>query len=152
MGTRGLDGLLGLTAHVVTKKRKPGFRGVLVDPRDQTCVEVSVLVPTLESIPVLLHCRRFDAPFEFENRDTLYCDEEALTDGCRDPWEFFYICRYPQPIYGRALILGSDFGGFTADARSPVEIIRERVEFGRHRALAALLLAVIGRREQPGTT
>jgi len=63
-------------------------------------------------------CHTFSCPIEFDNRDTMYCDDEGLLKevhgGIRmEDWAY--------PISGNIVILGTDDEGNSIDAQTTIE-------------------------------
>ena len=93
------------------------MRAILVNPKDHTITEVDY-DGNYKSIYDLIDCRIFTAAITLENQDTLYLDDEGLLHG---PTDFFKIEKYPDPLAGRCLIIGSNDEGESVDAKSDID-------------------------------
>lgn len=110
-------------------------RGILIDPVAHTCTEVEHDADNYKDIYKLLSDEKHGLKVEcftcvsIDTGDTIYVDDEGLL---KDP-EFFFVWRdYPQPLAGRALILGSDDEGETQSAKITLDEVRRRkVSFTR---------------------
>jgi hypothetical protein len=73
-------------------------------------------------------CDLFCCPFEFENGDILYSDDEALLhnelEGC------FAMHDWNYPLVGNAIILGNDEEGDMADVKTKADEILEKIMWG----------------------
>lgn len=71
-------------------------------------------------------CNTFSVPVEFENRDALYCDDEALYH----PYQGGIIMPdWNYPIVGNFVIVGTDEDGENQDAQSTIEELRNNIRF-----------------------
>jgi len=89
------------------------YKAILIDPIAREVSEV--LIPstgTLEAIYKFLDCRCFTIAAHLENQDAIFVDDEGLL---KDPEHFFVTTHYPQPLAGKALIMGTDDEGETKD-------------------------------------
>lgn len=80
-------------------------------------------------------CTTFDCPFQFDNGDTLYVDDEGLLHddikGC------FILDGWRIPCVGNAIILGTNDEGESIDCKSTLEEIEKKIKFfSSHVALA----------------
>ena len=75
-------------------------------------------------------CNTFDCPYQFDNGDTLYVDDEGLFIDPSALLGAFYIDGFPsQPLFGHGLIVGIDDEGETDEVLSTVEEIKKKVTF-----------------------
>lgn len=80
-------------------------KGYLVDPFDKTITEVEV--GDYKHIQDLIGCSCFTAAY-LENGDVAYVDDEGLFKG---PTDFILFKGYPQPLAGKAVVVGTDSEG-----------------------------------------
>ena len=95
------------------------MKALLIDPYERTIKEVKH-AGDLKSLYELLDCSMVEAPIDYPNGDTLYCDEE----GWVYPREFLAGFMFPDwdyPILGKALIVGSDEDGRDVGCLSDVD-------------------------------
>ena len=101
-------------------------KGILIDPETQTISEVEI--QTWRDIAPLIGngCTTFSCPVEFDNRDTMYCDDEGLYHDIKGG---IMMSDWSYPIIGRVLILGTDEEGDTVDAKTPTQWFRENITY-----------------------
>lgn len=72
-------------------------------------------------------CNTFDCPYQFDNGDTLYVDDEGLlhenVHGC------FMFDGWRIPCVGNAIILGTNDEGESIDCKSTIEEIKNKIKF-----------------------
>jgi len=72
-------------------------------------------------------CTTFCAPYEFENMDTLYSDDEGLLHNVMIGG--FKIPSWNVPLVGNAIILGSDDEGDSQDYKSSIDKITSLISW-----------------------
>jgi len=96
------------------------MKAILIDPFKKEIREVQT-DGTLSNIYQLLDCNMIESPVEYDNRDILYCDEEAwLYQKENIPLAGFKKPGWSYPILGKALIIGTDDNGESTDCKSKV--------------------------------
>ena len=72
-------------------------------------------------------CNTFDCPYQFDNGDTLYVDDEGLlhdeVNGC------FILEGWNNPVVGNAVIIGTNDEGDDIDCKSTIEEIKSKIKF-----------------------
>jgi len=72
-------------------------------------------------------CNTFDCPYQFDNGDTLYVDDEGLlhddVHGC------FMLQGWNIPCVGNAIILGTNDEGESIDCKCTIEEIQNQIKF-----------------------
>jgi hypothetical protein len=105
------------------------MKTILIDPKARTIVE-AVFNGGLDSIYKLIEARPFDAVRINSAGDCLYVDDEGLM---RSNQSFFAWSGFPQPIAGRAILVGTDDEG---ESISPVgetlASVKRKVRFLSH--------------------
>jgi len=71
-------------------------------------------------------CNLFQVPIEFENRDSIYVDEEGLL---KEVHGGFTMEGWAYPLIGNAVIQGCDDEGNGIDYKSDIEDLRKKVVF-----------------------
>lgn len=119
------------------------MKGYLVDPFERTVTEVEVPYREkgLQAFYELLQCETFDVARIHENGDVLYVDDDGLF---KPGNQFFLAADYPQPLCGRALLLGTDTDGETIPPKLGMDWLRENIKF-----LDRNTLALVGRMKRP---
>jgi hypothetical protein len=69
-------------------------------------------------------CRLFCVPFEFENGDTIFSDDEALLNEVHGG---FMLKGWRYPLCGNAIIQGCDDDGESIEVKSTIEDILPRI-------------------------
>ena len=89
---------------------------LLIDPEEKTITEIQIS-KGLDPIYKAIGCDMFECPIQYENQDTLYCDEESWLkyDGHEKGFAF---PNWKSPILGKALIMGCDDEGESEDCKS----------------------------------
>lgn len=101
------------------------FTTFLVDPHTQTISEVQYR-GEYEHIYELINCDTFDAARINRSGDSLFVDDEGLF---KDGQAFFVHADYPQPLAGKALVLGCDREGETVAPTTTLAELRKKVLF-----------------------
>lgn len=71
-------------------------------------------------------CTLFACPIYFENKDTMYVDDEGMFQG----YKFgFMMSDWDYPILGNGLILGTNEDGDSIDAQSSIEDFKGELMF-----------------------
>lgn len=98
---------------------------ILIDPYTQTIEEVEYS-GDYRDISALLDCELFTTVYT-DLRDTIYIDDEGLYV---ENQRYFKVKGYPQPLAGKGLVLGTDYGtGDSIDCVSSLDDILRAVEF-----------------------
>jgi hypothetical protein len=82
----------------------------------------------LESIYNVLGCTCITCPVQYENEDSMYCDDEALLNPENIKGAFMYP-DWNYPIVSNALILGTDDEGNSVDCKSTLTEIANGLKF-----------------------
>lgn len=102
------------------------FQTFVIDPHTQTINEVTYR-GEYKHIYELIECDCYDAARINRHGDALFVDDEGLF---KEHQAFFLHADYPQPLAGKALLLGcraSD--GETIAPTSTIEELREKVKW-----------------------
>lgn len=107
--------------------KAPTIKALLIDPVAKQVAEV-VVENNLQAFYHLLQCSVIEAayPRGLAGTDHLYVDEEGLF---KPRQRFFHIRGYPQPLAGRALMLGIDAQGESIDVASTFEQVRALIGY-----------------------
>ena len=81
----------------------------------------------------------FCCPFQFENGDAIYADDEALY---RQQYGCFVIKGWKYPIVGNAIILGTDSEGDSISHKSKIEDFSEKIVFGSKEITEEYVMAI----------
>jgi hypothetical protein len=100
------------------------MKAYLIDPYKHTVTKVDYS-GHYEDIYKLLDCDTFDC-VGFNGFDTVYIDDEGLY---KDDKEFFCIDGYPQPLCGKALVLGTNRHGDSIAPKIGLTKLRSMVTF-----------------------
>lgn len=92
------------------------MQGYLIDPAARTITPIQYGGDYRE-ISRFIGCDYFTA-VHLDEGDTLYLDDEGLMKG---PTHFFKVQGYPEPLAGKAVLLGSDDEGETTSAKQNPE-------------------------------
>jgi len=75
-------------------------------------------------------CRLFQIPYQFENQDELFCDEESLLNPDLIKGGFIMLNEeWKVPIVGNAIILGSTEEGDMSGCKSEISFFEQNVKF-----------------------
>jgi hypothetical protein len=102
------------------------MRAYLIDPIERRITEVDY-DGNYKSIYKLIDCERFDCVRFSDNGDCAYVDDEGLFV---ENQGFFKIEGYPQPVAGKALVLGTDEEGGSVSPILSFDEIWHKVLFG----------------------
>jgi hypothetical protein len=103
-------------------KKIPAF---LIDPFARTITEV-VYNDDFTQILKLIDADSFDGVRVNDERDTLYVDDEGLF---KSNQKFFKLSVYPQPLAGKALLLGTDHRGEAVAPKCTLDWVKSNVLF-----------------------
>lgn len=102
------------------------FKTWVIDPHTQTINEVQYR-GEYKHIYELIECDTYDAARINRFGDALFVDDDGLF---KDEQRFFVHADYPQPLAGKALVLGCDMTtGDTIAPTTTLEELREKVMF-----------------------
>jgi hypothetical protein len=101
------------------------MKAYLIDPYECVITQVDYN-GHYQQIYDLIDCYCFDCVGFNEFRDTLYVDDEGLY---KDNKEFFLIQGYPQPLVGKALVLGTDRYGNSKAPKISLTKLKKMVQF-----------------------
>jgi hypothetical protein len=101
------------------------MKAYLIDPYNCSITQVKYS-GDYNDIYNLIDAKYFDCVGFNEFRDTLYVDDEGLY---KDNKEFFMIEGYPQPLVGKALVLGCDRNGNSIAPKISLTKLRNMVSF-----------------------
>jgi len=103
------------------------MKGILIDPWEKRVSSIEV-DKGLGALYDAMDCSCVTTPISFENRDSLFMDDEGRF---RDNafWEFEDPRGQVWQFVGKGLILGTDEEGDSESARSELEDIKERCTF-----------------------
>jgi hypothetical protein len=99
------------------------MKAYLIDPQAQTIEQVDYSGDYTQ-IYDLINASLFTAATFNEAGDTCFVDDEGLFNGDN---EFFIIADYPQPLAGRALVLGCNDEGESIEPSISLEQCRALV-------------------------
>jgi len=100
------------------------IKAILIDPYARAITEVEH-DDSLASIYALLHADCFDCVRINTVGDVIYVDDEGLYR--QD--QFFAYDRYPNPLAGRGLVLGTGSQGESIDPTITVEDLEDKVRW-----------------------
>jgi len=100
------------------------MKAYLIDPYEHSITKIDYS-GDYHDIYKLIDCQTFDC-VGFNGDDTLYVDDEGLY---KDNPEFFMIKGYPQPLCGKALVLGYDVDGNSIDPKVSLTKLKGMVTF-----------------------
>ena len=101
------------------------MKAILINPETRTITEIEIK-KGVDAIYKAIDCDSFEAPFAFENGDTMYCDEEGLfkeeiIGGIR-------MTNWTGMIIGKILLLGCNMEtGDSKDVETPVEVLKKHI-------------------------
>lgn len=102
------------------------MRAYLIDPHEMTVTEVEYS-GDYRQIYDHIDCGTFDAARFDDNGDTAFVDDEGLSV---EGQKYFMIAGYPQPLAGKALILGTDDEGGSISPQVSLARLKKMVRFG----------------------
>jgi hypothetical protein len=101
------------------------MKAYLIDPYEHSITGVDYS-GDYKDIYKLIDCQTFDCVGFRGFDDTIYVDDEGLY---KDNLEFFMIKGYPQPLCGKALVLGYDVDGNSIDPKVSLTKLKGMVTF-----------------------
>ena len=108
------------------------MKAIRIDAKNKR-IEVVDLGPELSDIYNHLDCTTFTVAYPQTVEpvsDVIYVDDDGLFRNPEDLLGAFFIDIYPaQPLFGHALIVGSDDEGGNADVTFTIEQISDMVQF-----------------------
>jgi len=100
------------------------MRAILINAKKRTVNEINI-TGDLASLKSSINCRTVAAPYELENGDTVWCDDEGLYVNK----DFIELFEEYDPIAGDVLITGTTRDGDTTDCKTTSSDIHNRVMF-----------------------
>ena len=100
------------------------MKAFLIDPFKRTVSEVNYS-GDFEDIYLAIDCDTFTCVQASERGDTLFVDDEGLINGKEQA--FFGWMGYPQPLAGKALLLGTDINGESVATTLTLDEVNESV-------------------------
>lgn len=108
-------------------KANKAHRAILIDPAAQTVTEIEI--NSWKDIAPAMDCKLLTCPFEDENGETMYCDDEGLISGKELHFSFVRGISV-TPVAGKVIILGTDQEtGDSKDCTLTVEDVKNRTLF-----------------------
>jgi len=105
------------------------MKAILIDPDNKTVREVET-TGHLNDIYRLLDCHMVECPITYSNGDTIYVNEEAWMEFNEDePAGGWMFNGFSYSILGKALIVGNNEEGESADVRTPVSVILNQIHW-----------------------
>jgi hypothetical protein len=101
------------------------MKAYLIDPYEHTITEVEYSGDYTD-IYKLIDASCFDCVGFNKFKDTLYIDDEGLY---KEHKEFFMIEGYPQPLVGKALVLGTNAHGNSIAPKISLTKLKSMVDF-----------------------
>ena len=98
-------------------------KAYLIDPEKKT-IEAVELDGDLKSIYKLLDCDMIAAPIEFDNKDTMFVDDEGLF---KEQKGAIKMKDWSYPIVGKVMIIGCDDEGESVDVKTPIEFFQKEI-------------------------
>lgn len=103
-------------------------KGIKINSELQTLEYVTLGNDFRDIYPIIGEfCTLFECPIIFENRDTVYVDEEGLYQGYTKGF-IFEGFEYKK-ILGNGLILGSNEDGESEDVKYTIEDLQDKIAF-----------------------
>lgn len=103
------------------------IKAYLIDPFKKTFTEHEIEQGDIQDIYDLIDCRCFTV---FDNKDlptaSFYIDDEGLWNENRAWWR---IAGYPDPITGKALVVGTDDEGRSQTPHFGIDVLHRRVKW-----------------------
>lgn len=100
------------------------MKGILINPEDRTVEMVEVEDDNVNNIQAFIEAPLFDV-VRLPHDDALYVDDEGLYT----KHDYFAIEGFPNPLAGRALVLGTDSEGYSTDPIHELMEIANMVKF-----------------------
>jgi hypothetical protein len=108
------------------------MKAIRIDAKNKR-IESVELGRELSDIYKLLECDIFTVAYPQTinpTNDVIYVDDEALLKNTEDIPGAFFIDIYPaQPLFGHALIVGTDSEGESTDTSFTIEQVSDMIEF-----------------------
>jgi hypothetical protein len=104
------------------------MQAYLIDPYEKSITTVSYS-GHFEDINRLIGSRVFDLVHLNGHGDDAYVDDEGLLRGDLSQERFIKFASYPEPIVGKALVLGSTEDGESAEPKMSHEELSNDVQF-----------------------
>jgi hypothetical protein len=101
------------------------MKAYLIDPYEHSVTKIDYS-GDYHDIYKLIDCQTFDCVGFRGFDDTIYVDDEGLY---KDNLEFFMIKGYPQPLCGKALVLGYDVDGNSINPKVSLTKLKGMVTF-----------------------
>lgn len=101
------------------------IKGYLLDPKDKTVCVVEFEQRDIGAIQRFIGCSMFTAVGVDSDGNTLYLDDEGLY---ASELNFFVHEGHPEPLVGRALLLGTDSEGDSITPTISVEQFLQQVD------------------------
>ena len=102
------------------------MRAILIDPTAKTVTEIQIGTDYKE-IYKAIDCSCFACPIEYDNGDTLYCDDEGLF---KEQKGGVIMSGWNYPILGKMIVIGCDVEtGESKDAESTVEFFTSQIKW-----------------------
>ena len=102
------------------------MRAILINPADQSVTEITIGTDYKE-ISKVIDCDLFSCPVDFENGDTMYCDDEGLF---KEQEGGIIMQDWAYPILGKILILGTNrSNGKSIDAKSDIKTLASQINW-----------------------
>ncbi len=121
-----------LVIIILALKHKTVVKAIKIDAKNR-CIEIVDLGPQLSDIYQLLECNIMTVAYPQTvepTSDVIYVDDEGLFKPVDKIPGAFFIDIYPaQPLFGHALIVGTDDEGGNADTTFTVEQVSDMVQF-----------------------
>lgn len=93
---------------------------ILIDPKAKSITETNI-GKSLQDIYKAMECEMIEAPLNYPNGDTMYCDEEAWLHFKEEEDAGFMFHDWNYPILGKSIIVGTNNEGDSVDCKSSVE-------------------------------
>jgi hypothetical protein len=103
------------------------MKAYLIDPYETIVTEVEYS-GEYEDIYELIDCETFDCVGFKGFVDTIYIDDEGLY---KEDRRFFMVDGYPNPLCGKALVLGTDKDGNSVEPKTSLTDLRGMISFPR---------------------
>lgn len=102
------------------------MRAILIDPEKRSVTEIQI-GKDYKEIYKAIDCSCFSCPIEYDNADTLYCDDEGLF---KDQKGGVIMKDWDYPVLGKMLVLGTDIeSGESKDAESTLEFFTNQIRW-----------------------
>lgn len=103
-------------------------KAILIDTPEKVVREIEINLSSLPAVYAAIGCRNIEGHFfPGSFSDWFYCDEEGALHN--PPLSCFTLRGFLGPIYGRALVFGSDGSGNEIEPTITVKEVTSRVSF-----------------------